>query len=121
MDRALLAERPISSSGGIYPFADLDPALGYPAAADFEIVQTADNRGFGVRARKTFRRGEMVCRVSGYVVAERRLHTLQITANSHLFDPHFTGLLLHSCDPNVFWTWRNSSCGRSRTSPPPIC
>lgn len=102
MNKLVNNTRLASPSDCLYPFGDLDPANGYPTIADFEIVHTEDGRGMGVRARRSFRRGDLLCRVSGLVVAERRLHTLQITATSHLYDPHFCGLLLHSCDPNVF-------------------
>lgn len=103
MEKTIVAAlKPPPCSEAIYPFAELQPKDGYPLAADFEIIHTSDGRGMGVRTRNPLQRGRLVCRVSGYVVTERRLHTLQITGKSHLYDPYFTGLLLHSCDPNVF-------------------
>lgn len=49
--------------------------------------------------------------MSGLLVSRRRLHTLQILPDVHMYDPRFAGLLLHSCNPNVFldmselWLW----------------
>ena len=43
----------------------------------------------------------MIAHISGDVMNEIRQHTLQITPERHLYDPHFTGYLLHSCSPNV--------------------
>jgi hypothetical protein len=39
--------------------------------------------------------------MTGITVPYVLQHTLQITPNLHLYDPHFSGLLLHSCDPLV--------------------
>lgn len=39
--------------------------------------------------------------MSGITVPYILQHTLQITPFLHLYDPRFTGLLLHSCDPLV--------------------
>ena len=86
----------------LYDFQPLHLCHGYPTADCFEVVQTTDGRGMGVRTLTSFRRGDMICKISGIVINERRLHTLQITPHSHLYDPYFSGLLLHCCDPNVF-------------------
>ena len=51
---------------------------------------------------RAFSRGRKISRVSGHAIASRRLHTLQITPYAHLYDPYFSGLLLHSCNPNAF-------------------
>ncbi|WP_205974851.1 SET domain-containing protein-lysine N-methyltransferase [Paraburkholderia sp. Tr-20389] len=86
----------------LYPFVELSDRDEYPDGTKFEVIHTHDGRGAGIRTRTPFERGERLCKVSGQIVASRRLHTLQINENVHLYDPHFTGLLLHSCDPNVF-------------------
>lgn len=85
----------------LYPFNELKPVDGYPTTTDFEVAHTQDGRGYGIRTLKPFRRGQMITRISGHILSSRRLHTLQITPRSHLYDPHFTGMLLHSCSPNV--------------------
>lgn len=90
-----------ATAEGLYPNADLDPCEGYPSTSEFEVVQTQDGRGAGIRSLRAFRRAEMMARVSGQLLGSRRLHTLQINPQSHLHDPHFCGLLLHSCDPNT--------------------
>lgn len=107
----------------LYPFSELDIESGYPTAARFEIVHTEDGRGAGIRVLTPFSRGQLVSRVSGQVIGSRRLHTLQITPNAHLYDPYFCGLLLHSCNPNVFldmtqfelWALRDISAGELLT------
>ena len=86
----------------LYPFIELDGHGNYPTSANFEIIHTSDGRGAGIRVLRAFSRGQQISRVSGHVIASRRLHTLQITPYAHLYDPYFSGLLLHSCNPNVF-------------------
>jgi SET domain-containing protein len=68
---------------------------------DFVVEDRGDGKGLGVYALRSYVRGELIAVVSGEIVGEHRLHTLQLTPNSHLYDPEFTGCLLHSCDPNA--------------------
>jgi SET domain-containing protein len=68
---------------------------------DFVIEDRGDGKGLGVYALRSYRRGELIAIVSGEIVGEHRLHTLQITPDTHLYDPEFTGCLLHSCGPNA--------------------
>jgi len=75
---------------------------GYPTEAEFSVARQEDGKGLGVYAKRRFERGIMVTKVSGTIVHEVMQHTLQITPTSHLYDPFFTGFLLHSCDPNCF-------------------
>jgi hypothetical protein len=86
----------------VYPFPGLDPAASYPTTAAFEVVNTRDSRGSGIRALNNFSRGEMLARITGVLVTRRQLHTLQVNPRLHLYDPHFAGMLLHSCEPNAF-------------------
>jgi hypothetical protein len=110
---------PVSPGQSLYPFGELDPGSGYPSSDRFEIIHTMDGRGAGIRAVTPFPRGQFISRVSGHVISSRRLHTLQITPNAHLYDPYFCGLLLHSCNPNVsldmkqfeLWALRDISAG----------
>jgi hypothetical protein len=85
----------------LYPYIEISTADGYPSNETLSVIQTDDGRGAGIAARKAFKRGEFISRVSGHLLSTRRLHTLQINDNVHLYDPYFSGLLLHSCDPNV--------------------
>jgi hypothetical protein len=111
------------SGNSLYPSPDLAVENGYPSPQHFQVVQTDDGRGAGVRALTEFRRGSMISRVSGQVVSTCRLHTLQINSQTHLYDPHFSGLLLHSCDPNVrldmnvfeLWALREIAAGEMLT------
>ena len=67
---------------------------------DFVVEDRRDGKGLGVYALRSYARGERIAVVSGEIVGEPRLHTLQLSAHTHLYDPEFTGCLLHSCDPN---------------------
>jgi SET domain-containing protein len=70
-------------------------------AQDFIVEDRGDGKGLGVYALRPYVRGELITVVSGEIVAEHRLHTLQLSAHAHLYDPSFTGCLLHACDPNA--------------------
>ncbi len=96
---------------GIYPFPELPVRLGFPSGADFEIIYDADGSAVAVTALCEFQRISRICRVSGHVLPYRNQHTRQMATDIHLYDPRFSGLLRHSCDPNVFfdmselWLW----------------
>jgi uncharacterized protein len=92
----------VPEASHVYPFPGLDPAAGYPTRAAFEVVNTHDPRGSGLRCLHRFWRGEMLARITGVLLTRRQLHTLQINPRLHLYDPHFAGMLLHSCEPNAF-------------------
>ncbi len=68
---------------------------------DFVVEDRGDGKGLGVYAMRPYVRGELIAVVSGEIVSEHRLHTLQLSAHTHLYDPDFAGCLLHSCDPNA--------------------
>jgi SET domain-containing protein len=68
---------------------------------DYVVEDRGDGRGRGVFAKKPFSGGELIAVVSGEIVGEHRLHTLQLDTHTHLYDPAFTGCLLHACDPNA--------------------
>lgn len=72
-----------------------------PQVQDFEIVYKNNDSGSGVISRRSFVPGDLLAVMSGEVVPEIRQHTLQISADQHLYDPWFSGYFLHSCDPNV--------------------
>jgi hypothetical protein len=73
----------------------------FPKHSDFAVVFKDDLTGKGVIAYRSFAKGEIIARMAGHIVHEIRQHTLQITPNTHLFDPYFSGFFLHSCDPNI--------------------
>ena len=73
----------------------------FPKSTDFEVVFKDEASGKGVICYRAFRRGEIIAKMSGEVINEIRQHTLQIDADRHLFDTHFSGYFLHSCAPNI--------------------
>ena len=84
----------------IYPY-ELENDKNYPSEEDF-TVNYSRTKGSGIYVNRKFKKGEMVARMTGITVPYVLQHTLQISPWLHLYDPHFTGLLLHSCDPLVF-------------------
>ncbi|RLA68596.1 MAG: SET domain-containing protein-lysine N-methyltransferase [Epsilonproteobacteria bacterium] len=85
----------------IYPY-DIDEDVNYPTTEDFSIQNSKEGKGHGVYTHKTYQRGQFLANFTGYTVPNIIQHTLQITPKLHLYDAHFVGYLLHSCDPNVF-------------------
>lgn len=84
----------------LYPHSFGDNPL-FPQASDFEVVAKDHNSGHGVITHRSFAPGDLMAVVAGEVVSDIRQHTLQISRKRHMYDPYFTGYLLHSCDPNV--------------------
>jgi len=108
----------------IYPEEyGLDPNDGYPREEDFIVSRREDGKGAGVYTRRDIRRGELVARITGNIVPNISQHTLQITPTTHLYDPFFTGFLLHSCSPNIYldmtefeiWALRDIEAGQALT------
>lgn len=83
----------------IYPY-ELEGDRDYPSKEDFTINHS-ESKGSGIYVKRPFKKGEMVARMTGITLPYILQHTLQITPWLHLYDPHFTGLFLHSCDPLV--------------------
>ncbi|MGF6096787.1 SET domain-containing protein-lysine N-methyltransferase [Pseudomonas sp. 18175] len=81
----------------LYPFKSLSVEQGYPSTRQFQVGNN------GVKARVHFDNRTRIARVSGWAVGERRPHTLQLSPRIHLYDCWFSGLLQHSCNPNVFF------------------
>lgn len=96
---------------GFYPFPELPPGLGFPSRVDFEIIYNASGLAAAIVALREFPQISRICRVSGHLVPYRHRYTRQLAPGIHVYDPHFSGLLRHSCDPNVFldmsemWLW----------------
>jgi len=85
----------------IYPNEyELEAGRNYPINEDF-TVNHCETKGCGIYVNRSFKKGEIVARMAGITVPYILQHTLQISPFLHLYDPHFTGLLLHSCDPLV--------------------
>jgi hypothetical protein len=73
----------------------------FPKHSDFAVVFKDELVGKGVISYRSFAKGEVIARMAGHIVHEIRQHTLQITPDTHLFDPYFSGFFLHSCAPNI--------------------
>ncbi len=73
----------------------------FPKHSDFAVVFKDELAGRGVIAYRAFKKGEVIARMAGHIVNEIRQHTLQLTPETHLFDPYFSGFFLHSCSPNI--------------------
>ena len=95
----------------------------YPQKRDFDLAEIDEKCGLGIIVRRGFKQGQLVARISGDIVSQIKLHTLQINAAQHLFDPYFSGYLLHSCCPNAIldmqaleiWALRNIQAGELLT------
>ena len=85
--------------GSLYPF-DLPPDDLYPSDHRFQVYSVRGTIGFGVRSLVGFERGSVIARFTGTLIHHVLQHTLQLSADTHLHDPHFVGLLTHSCSPN---------------------
>ena len=79
----------------------------FPQSSDFEVVQKDENSGKGVICYRSFNKGDVIAHVTGEMISEIRQHTLQVSPELHMYDPHFTGYFLHSCDPNIFLDMEN--------------
>lgn len=73
----------------------------FPKDSDFAVIFKDELAGRGVIAYRAFKKGEIIARMAGHIVNEIRQHTLQLTPETHLFDPYFSGYFLHSCSPNI--------------------
>lgn len=94
---------------GLYPWDELSTLQGYPSKHSFKI--THSEHGSAVVALLDLQRRRRICKVSGQLLSTRGPHTRQLMPGIHAHDPYFSGLLPHSCDPNVFldmsdlWLW----------------
>ncbi len=73
----------------------------FPQSHDFSVVHRGEQHGMGVICYRDFEAGELVAEIHGEVLPEITQHTLEIEPGKHLLDLHFTGYLLHACEPNV--------------------
>ncbi len=84
----------------IYPHK-IDNKGHYPLKSDFSVNNQEKEKGYGVYTKKDFKRGSFVARFTGQISHDIVQHSLQTSPDTHLYDPYFSGLLLHSCDPNI--------------------
>jgi len=83
----------------IYP-TDYRIDVELPTSDDFIVGAVNSTVGMGVRTVHALSRGMRVAKFTGQLSRAITQHTLQLTPDTHLHDPHFVGLLTHSCAPN---------------------
>ncbi len=79
----------------------------FPSSDDFEVVIKDDQSGMGVITYRSFEKGELVAKMAGKIIHDIRQHSLQIDGKRHLYDVHFSGYFLHSCEPNISLNMKN--------------
>ena len=87
------------SKPSLYP-STIPWVPGHPNPADFQVRETED-KGKALTCLTLFHRGEKMARFDGWTSPVVMQHTLQKREGVHIYDPHFIGMLAHSCDPNV--------------------
>lgn len=71
-----------------------------PDSDQFAVTSVNGRVGRGIRVKARFERGNRVARFAGTLSNTVFQHSLQVSPTTHLHDPHFVGLLSHSCAPN---------------------
>jgi hypothetical protein len=71
-----------------------------PNSDQFAVTAVDGRVGRGIRAKIRFERGMRVAKFAGTLSNTVFQHSLQVSPETHLHDPHFVGLLSHSCAPN---------------------
>jgi hypothetical protein len=60
--------------------------------------------GYCIVSKTHFSPGEVIARIYGDIIRHTpELHTVQKSRGVHIYDEWFTGLVLHSCDPNTYF------------------
>lgn len=84
----------------IYPASLIPPHPQHPRSEEFS-TRSDPHIGAALVSQVNWKRGAFMARFDGVTMPTVYLHTLQKRVGVHLYDPHFIGLLAHSCDPNV--------------------
>lgn len=71
-----------------------------PSKKDFDIVDISHTVGVGVKALRSFKKGQELFRFTGTLSSKVTQYSLTISNGMHIHDPWFMGRVLHSCDPN---------------------
>ncbi|MDH5433455.1 MAG: SET domain-containing protein-lysine N-methyltransferase [Gammaproteobacteria bacterium] len=79
----------------------------FPQESDFKVIHKDNGVGMGVISYKSFNKGDLVAHIAGEIIYDIRQHSIQIDDDRHLYDTHFAGYFLHSCDPNIFLDMQN--------------
>ncbi len=74
-----------------------------PTRNNFEKINRPEF-GYCIESRGHFSPGEVIARIYGGIIRDgAELHTVQKSHGVHIYDEWFTGLVLHSCDPNTYF------------------
>lgn len=82
-----------------YPAA-VPPFPMEPTSDRFEIARVSPTMGKGVVSLCAIAAGDVAFAFTGEITDVPTQFSLQDAAGDHVHDPHFMGLVLHSCDPN---------------------
>ncbi|MCP4186441.1 MAG: hypothetical protein GY763_02445 [Gammaproteobacteria bacterium] len=74
-----------------------------PSGDDFEKANRPEY-GYCILSKSHFGPGDVLARIYGGIIKDDpELHTVQKRPGVHIYDEWFTGLVLHSCDPNTYF------------------
>ncbi len=74
-----------------------------PTRKNFEKINRPEF-GYCIVSKTQFSPGEVIARIYGDIIRHTaELHTVQKSHGVHIYDEWFTGLVLHSCDPNTYF------------------
>lgn len=79
-----------------------------PTKEKFDIIEI-ENIGEAVISKYHFTPGDVAFVFSGIVLSERKLFTLEVNKDTHIYDPFFMGKIAHSCKPNCHVDMANRS------------
>ena len=66
--------------------------------------------GWCIVSRCHFFPGDVIARIYGGIIKPKpELHTVQKRKSVHLYDEWFTGLIIHSCDPNTYFDTKDET------------
>ena len=78
------------------------PVLPYePLKTCFEIIESPEDIQRGVISKVTFNECDLIANLTGFVLYEQTLHSLQVREGLYYADEFFAGYLIHSCEPNA--------------------
>jgi hypothetical protein len=78
------------------------PIIEYePLRSCFTILESPEDIRKGIVSLISFREGDLVANLTGFILPFQNLHTLQKAEGEFLSDEFFSGYLLHSCEPNA--------------------
>lgn len=83
-------------------YPDYVPPFEYePTRERFAVDHLDDDLGNAVVSLMDFQPRDVLFVFTGFLVDHVTQFSLQLTANWHIHDPFFAGMLMHSCEPNA--------------------